>query len=72
MKLRVRRISQELQGRRMIHWKIHGCKSQERQMSNFPAQITNTVVTVTRVNKTFLAWPHESVRSDVKANDVLM
>jgi hypothetical protein len=28
-----RRISQELQHRRMNHWKSHPCKSQERQMS---------------------------------------
>jgi predicted HAD superfamily phosphohydrolase YqeG len=28
-----RRISQELQRRRMNHWKSHPCKSQERQMS---------------------------------------
>jgi len=75
MKLRFRRISQELQRRRMNHWKSHPCKSGKanvKKMSNFPGQIPTTVVPVTRVNRTFLACPHESVRSDVKANKVIM
>ena len=39
---------------------------------NFPVEIPTTVVQVTRVNRTSLACRHESVRSDAKANSVII
>jgi len=41
-----------------------------KKSSNFLVEIPTTVVPVTRVNRTFLACPHDS--SDAEANTVIM